>query len=137
MGSSTSPQDSHNDSGYSTRIGFSAGPSPSPSGSRPQSSEGEQGHPHSQNIEESKGHREPSQQKQLLLLDPMAINMIPPEMENEATAVASAASNNNNAINSQYQTTSKEELVNSLEDTLSSMRIIENSAMFGPRGSLV
>ena len=27
--SSTSPQDSHNDSGYSTRIGFSAGPSPS------------------------------------------------------------------------------------------------------------
>ena len=107
------------------------------SGSRPQSSEGEQGHPHSQNIEESKGHREPSQQKQLLLLDPMAINMIPPEMENEATAVAAAASNNNNAMNSQYQTTSKDELVNSLEDTLSSMRIIENSAMFGPRGSLV
>ena len=63
--------------------------------------------------------------------------MIPPEMENEATAVAAAASNNNNAINSQYQTTSKDELVNSLEDTLSSMRIIENSAMFGPRGSLV
>ena len=66
----------------------------------------------------------------------MAINMIPPEMENETTAVAAAASNNNNAINSQYQT-SKDELVNSLEDTLSSMRIIENSAMFGPRGSLV
>ena len=64
--------------------------------------------------------------------------MIPPEMENEATAVVTAAaSNNNNAINSQYQTTSKDELVNSLEDTLSSMRIIENSAMFGPRGSLV
>ena len=68
----------------------------------------------------------------------MAINMIPPEMENEAPAVAAAASNNNNnAINNQYQTSSKDELVNSLEDTLNSMRIIENSAMFGPRGSLV
>ncbi|XP_040572381.1 uncharacterized protein [Lepeophtheirus salmonis] len=60
--------DSHNDSGYSTRLGFSAGPSPSLSGSRPESNEGD--HPHYQNTNGSH-----------LLLDPMAINMIPPEME--------------------------------------------------------
>merc|ERR1719245_1727632 len=35
-----SNHDSHNDSGYSTRLGFSAGPSPTLSGSRPESSEG-------------------------------------------------------------------------------------------------
>merc|ERR1719510_2331079 len=33
--------DSHNDSGYSTRLGASAGPSPSLSGSRPGSTDGE------------------------------------------------------------------------------------------------
>jgi len=37
--------DSHNDSGYSTRLGASAGPSPSLSGSRPGSTDGEGYHP--------------------------------------------------------------------------------------------
>merc|ERR1719327_960014 len=39
--SSGGSHDSHNDSGYSTRLGASAGPSPSLSGSRPGSTDGE------------------------------------------------------------------------------------------------
>merc|ERR1719208_248 len=52
--SSGGSHDSHNDSGYSTRLGASAGPSPSLSGSRPGSTDGEnqqvghQGHHHQQ-----------------------------------------------------------------------------------------
>ncbi|XP_059083066.1 putative ankyrin repeat domain-containing protein 20A2 [Tigriopus californicus] len=62
--------DSHNDSGYSTRLGFSAGPSPSLSGSRPESSDGDNPHyPHSH------------AQGTAALLDPMAINLMPPEFE--------------------------------------------------------
>lgn len=42
--------DSHNDSGYSTRLGASAGPSPSLSGSRPGSTDGEGYHHPGQGI---------------------------------------------------------------------------------------
>merc|ERR1719225_1441625 len=59
--------DSHNDSGYSTRFGYSAGPSPSLSGSRPESSDGDQSQYQNGNPP--------------LLLDPMAISMMPPEYE--------------------------------------------------------
>ena len=81
-------------------------------GSRPQSSEGDQGH-----------HAANEKQQKLMLLDPMAINMIPPELEE------SSASGN--------LTISNEENVTSLEERLSSMRMMENSALYGPRGSLV
>eukprot|EP00095_Tigriopus_kingsejongensis_P005733 maker-scaffold28_size608977-snap-gene-0.11 protein:Tk05733 transcript:maker-scaffold28_size608977-snap-gene-0.11-mRNA-1 annotation:"hypothetical protein N866_13520" len=62
--------DSHNDSGYSTRLGFSAGPSPSLSGSRPESSDGD--HPQYHNSQP---------QGSVALLDPMAISLMPPEFE--------------------------------------------------------
>ena len=81
------------------------------SGSRPQSSEGDQAH---------LTHGDDKQK--MLLLDPMAINMIPPELEE----------NNNNATN----LPTNEDNVNSLEERLTGMRIMDNS-LYGPRGSLV
>ena len=77
--------DSHNDSGYSTRLGFSAGPSPSLSGSRPGSGHSSTSNPEvpEQPIYQNQMYlqRHSNNNHQPLLLDPSAINNIPPEFE--------------------------------------------------------
>merc|ERR1712008_109865 len=94
--------DSHNDSGYSTRFGYSAGPSPSLSGSRPESSEDD--HPQYQNGNPP------------LLLDPMAIHMMPPEYDKPITKKPSS-------------------MIEKMANGLSKLHL--NGNTFGPKGSLV